>query len=53
MLHTFRHLLIDDQGAVLVEYGLLLALIATACIAVLATMGTSINSMFSSAASRL
>ncbi|MBC5828991.1 MAG: Flp family type IVb pilin [Candidatus Eremiobacteraeota bacterium] len=37
----------DDSGATLVEYGLLLALIAVVSIAVLTTLGGKIKTMFS------
>lgn len=46
MISTMRRLMFDDRGATLVEYGLLLALIALACIASMGSLGTAINSMF-------
>jgi pilus assembly protein Flp/PilA len=36
-----------EEGASLVEYGLLLALIAVICLAAVATLGTSISTMLS------
>ncbi|MGA3037958.1 MAG: Flp family type IVb pilin [Vulcanimicrobiaceae bacterium] len=33
----------DDEGATLVEYTLIIALIATACIVVIRTLGTTIK----------
>jgi len=43
----------DERGAAMAEYGLLLALIALAAIAVLALFGGSISDVFSSANNRL
>jgi len=43
----------DERGAAMAEYGLLLALIALAAIAVLAIFGGSISDVFSSANNRL
>jgi pilus assembly protein Flp/PilA len=40
----------QEQGATLVEYGLLLALIAVVCIAAMTALGTSISSVFASVA---
>ena len=38
----------DEEGASLVEYGLLLSLIAVVCVAAITTLGTIISTMFSS-----
>ena len=38
----------DEEGASLVEYGLLLSLVAVVCIAAITTLATSISTMFSS-----
>jgi pilus assembly protein Flp/PilA len=38
----------DDRGASLVEYGLLVGLIAVICIGAIAALGTSIQGMFNS-----
>jgi pilus assembly protein Flp/PilA len=40
----------EEEGASLVEYGLLLALIAVVCIAAVTTLGTSISTMLNSLA---
>lgn len=40
----------DESGATLVEYGLLLALIALVCITVLTTLGTNVSGKFNSVA---
>jgi len=38
----------DEEGASLVEYGLLLSLVSVVCIAAITTLATSISTMFSS-----
>ena len=38
----------DEEGASLVEYGLLLSLVAVVCVAAITTLGTIISTMFSS-----
>lgn len=43
----------DDSGATLVEYGLLLALIAVVSIAILTTMGKQIKTMFTNVSSAI
>jgi pilus assembly protein Flp/PilA len=47
MFTNIKRLMQDDQGATLVEYGLLVALIAAVCITVVATLGKTIMSTFS------
>jgi pilus assembly protein Flp/PilA len=37
----------DEEGATMVEYGLMVALIAIVCITAVTTIGTSLNSIFS------
>ena len=37
----------DEDGASLVEYGLLLSLVAVVCIVAITTLGSSISTMFS------
>jgi len=36
----------NDEGAALVEYGLLVGLIAVVCLAAVQTLGTTINTVF-------
>jgi pilus assembly protein Flp/PilA len=43
----------DERGASLVEYGLLVALIALAVIATLRTVGTNLNALFTQVATSL
>jgi len=50
LLNASAKLVRDEEGASLAEYGLLLALIAVLCVAAIATLGTKVSSMFSTAA---
>ena len=43
----------DDEGASLVEYGILVGLIAVICIAAVAIVGTQVSTAFSNIASSL
>jgi pilus assembly protein Flp/PilA len=43
----------DEAGAALVEYGMLVGLIAVVCIVAVTTLGTEISSVFSTIASDL
>ena len=43
----------DDQGAAMVEYGLLVALIALVCIGAVTLVGTDLNTIFGKVASKL
>jgi len=45
--------LCEEEGATMVEYALLLALIAIVCIAAVQLIGTNANTMFKSAANSL
>jgi pilus assembly protein Flp/PilA len=42
-----------EEGATMVEYGLMLALIATVCITAVALIGTNANTMFNNIAGSL
>jgi pilus assembly protein Flp/PilA len=53
MFSAVKTLVKDDSGATLVEYGLLLALVALAAITAMTTLGGNIKSLFSQAASDL
>jgi len=58
MMDIFRYInarlnIQNERGAALVEYALLLALIAVVCIVALTTLGNKGNSKFESIASRL
>jgi len=43
----------DDEGAALVEYGMLVGLIALACLAAVTLMGTSISGLMTAIANAL
>lgn len=43
----------DEQGAALVEYGMLVGLIAVVCIVAVTTLGTEVSTVFSIIASDL
>jgi pilus assembly protein Flp/PilA len=43
LIKRFRR---DDEGAALVEYGLLVGLIAVVCVGVVTTLGTDISTKF-------
>lgn len=48
-----RKLLVDQEGAALVEYGLLVALIAVVAIATLEPLGVAISNLFSTVTAKL
>jgi pilus assembly protein Flp/PilA len=50
MLANFSTLIRDEEGAQLVEYALLVSLIALVCITAVRSLGTSINGFFNTAA---
>jgi len=43
----------DEDGASLVEYGLLLSLVAVVCILAITTLGSSISDMFTKLANNI
>ncbi len=50
LLSATRRFVRDEEGASLVEYGLLLALIAVVCLVAVSTLGKSISTMLNSLA---
>jgi pilus assembly protein Flp/PilA len=48
-----RAFLREEQGATMVEYGLMVALIAIVCITAVTSIGTSLNSVFSDIAAAI
>jgi pilus assembly protein Flp/PilA len=46
MIQMFRAKAKDQKGATMVEYALMLALIAAVCVGVVTTIGTGANSKF-------
>jgi pilus assembly protein Flp/PilA len=47
MRHLINRLRGDEKGAALVEYGLLIGLIAVVCLVAVTTLGTEISAAFS------
>jgi len=52
-MSSFRRFVKDDSGATAIEYGLIAALVSVACIIVLGTLGTNLNSTFGTVAGKL
>ena len=50
MLTAFQGMLHNEEGAAMVEYGLLIALIALVALAAVKTLGTGISSLFNAVA---
>lgn len=48
-----KRFLREDEGATMVEYGLMVALIAVVCILAVSTIGKNLNSVFNDIASEL
>ena len=48
MFKAIANVVRDDQGATMVEYGIMVALIAAVCIAVVTTLGKNVSNAFSS-----
>jgi pilus assembly protein Flp/PilA len=53
MRNLFRNFCADENGATAIEYGLLASGIAVAIIAVVAALGTNLNTTFSTVSSAL
>ena len=47
MRELIAHVRRDEEGAALVEYGLLIGLIAVVCLVAVTTLGTEISAAFS------
>lgn len=50
MVSAVKNFLVDDSGASLVEYGMLLALIAVVCFGAVTALGGSVQTMFQNVA---
>jgi pilus assembly protein Flp/PilA len=50
MLTTLKSMIRDEEGATMVEYGLLVALIAMVALVGVKLIGTNLNSLFTSVA---
>jgi pilus assembly protein Flp/PilA len=48
-MERIRNFFKDESGATMVEYGLMVALIAVVCIAAVQTLGQGVNSTFQNA----
>ncbi len=53
MIKALRSMLRDDAGATMVEYGILVALIAAVCIVIITTLGGQVKSAFTGVSSAL
>ena len=53
MTDTFVAMIKDEEGATLVEYGLVVALIAVAAIGAMTTLSTSIQNSFNNIAQKI
>lgn len=53
MMHTLQALLRDESGATAIEYGLIAAGIAVAIIVAVQTLGSNLNTTFTSVSSAL
>jgi pilus assembly protein Flp/PilA len=47
-MKSLMSLLRDDQGATMVEYGIMVALIAAVCIVLVMTLGQNVSNSFNS-----
>ena len=52
-MNVLRRFLQDESGATAIEYGLIAALVAVACITVLTTLGSNLGATFSKISSNL
>lgn len=53
MLKSLKNVMINEDGATLVEYGMLVALVAAVSIAIVKTLGTQIQTAFTSISSKI
>ena len=47
LIQAFRNLLSDESGATMVEYAIMVSLIAAVCFAVVTSLGQSVSNEFS------
>jgi pilus assembly protein Flp/PilA len=50
MINSFKSMIRDEEGATMVEYGLLVAFIAVVALVGVKTLGTNLNTMFGAVA---
>jgi pilus assembly protein Flp/PilA len=53
MFQNLKTMIRDDEGATMVEYGLLVALIAVVALAAVSLVGTNLSSLFNTVAGTL
>jgi pilus assembly protein Flp/PilA len=53
MLRLINRVRLEEEGAALVEYGMLVGLIAVICVVAVTALGTEVSSAFSTIASAL
>ncbi len=53
MLTTLTSMIRDDEGATMVEYGLLVALVAVVALAAVTTLGTHLSTLFNTVANTI
>jgi pilus assembly protein Flp/PilA len=53
MLRLMKHFHRDDRGAALIEYGMLIGLIAVVCLAAVTLLGQELSTAFSTYAASL
>ncbi|GKT09322.1 Flp family type IVb pilin [Desulforhabdus sp. TSK] len=53
MLKKVQNFLKEEEGATMVEYALMVALIAVVCIATVKTLGGNVNTMFGDVAKKI
>lgn len=46
MVNTLRRLILDEEGATMVEYGIMVALIAAVSIGIIAGLGSQVKTAF-------
>ena len=47
-MNAFKNMVADESGATMVEYGIMVALIAAVCIVLISTLGKNVSTAFSS-----
>jgi len=50
MLNNIKSLIRDEEGATMVEYGLMVALVAVVCIVAVQLLGTNLSTLFNTVA---
>lgn len=53
MINKLSTMLRDDEGATMVEYGVIVALIAAVCIAIVATLGGQVQTAFNNVSTKM